>query len=262
MTQVELNTVIERHKHWLNRDCEGWENMRANLKDTNLKGLNLAFANLSKADLSNVNLALANLYYADLSEANLSKANLIEANLIGANLNGADLRNAYLNYALLKGADFVGANLKGAYSQYAILSNARLVRANLEGADLEYANLSEADLDDSEKCRQGMILTEPIKGYKKTAEGNVIELEIPEGAIVFSINNNNCRTNKAIVKKCEGVQHSWFNSSFEYREGDTIEVEEFNMQYNAECVEGIHFFRTKEEAEKYEIDDLCNRKDV
>jgi len=256
MTQVELNAVIERHKHWLNQDCNGWEDMCADLRDANLKCLDLKYANLSKADLSNANLSKANLCYADLSEANLSKANLIEANLIGANLNGADLKNAYLNYALLKGADLAGANLKGSYLQYAILSNTRLIRANLDGADLEYANLCEADLDDSEKCRQGMILTESLKGYKKTAEDNVIELEIPEGAIVFSINNNNCRTNKAIVKKCEGIQHSWFNSSFEYKEGDVIEVKEFNMQYNAECVEGIHFFRTKEEAEKYKIDDI------
>lgn len=31
MTQEELKEIIERHQHWLNEDCEDWENMRANL---------------------------------------------------------------------------------------------------------------------------------------------------------------------------------------------------------------------------------------
>ncbi len=30
MTQEELNNILKNHKHWLNKDCEDWENMRAN----------------------------------------------------------------------------------------------------------------------------------------------------------------------------------------------------------------------------------------
>ena len=29
----ELKTILENHKHWLNEDCKGWENMRADLRD-------------------------------------------------------------------------------------------------------------------------------------------------------------------------------------------------------------------------------------
>lgn len=41
MTQEELNKVIENHKHWLKEDCEGWEDMKADLSGVNLQGVNL-----------------------------------------------------------------------------------------------------------------------------------------------------------------------------------------------------------------------------
>lgn len=46
MTQQELDTIIERHQHWLKEDCEGWEGMKANLHGANLRGANLCGANL------------------------------------------------------------------------------------------------------------------------------------------------------------------------------------------------------------------------
>ena len=84
MTQEELNKILENHNHWCNEDCEGWENMRANLCESNLYG-------------------------ADLRGANLRGANLRGANLLVADLRGADLRGADL-----RGADLRGANLRGA----------------------------------------------------------------------------------------------------------------------------------------------------
>lgn len=41
MTQEELNKILEKHKHWLEEDCEGWESMRANLREANLREANL-----------------------------------------------------------------------------------------------------------------------------------------------------------------------------------------------------------------------------
>ena len=62
---IDVDKIIERHRHWLHKDVDGWEKMRANLSGANLR-------------------------WADLSEADLSEANLSEANLSGANLSGAD----------------------------------------------------------------------------------------------------------------------------------------------------------------------------
>ena len=214
MTQQELDKIVERHQHWLKKDCEGW----ADLSWANLSGADLKGANLRWADLSGANLSGANLRWADLSGANLS----------GANLSGANLRWADLRWA-------------------------NLVEANLEGANLEGANLYGAKLSEAEKYRLGRILKEPIVGYKKTAEGVVIAAEIPAGAIVFCINGTKCRTNRAKIIDMAGneVLHCQHDNSFEYRLGKEIIIEDFNLMYNVECTSGFHFFETREEAEEY-----------
>ena len=101
---------------------------------------------------------------ADLTDANLTRANLTSANLSGADLSSADLTYAYVS-----------------------------------GADLSGADLSDTILDKKEQCRKGIVLTEPITGYKKSNEGKIITLEIPIGGKVFSINNNKRSANKAKV---------------------------------------------------------------
>lgn len=57
MTHEELQKVIEQHKHWINEDCEGWQDLRADLRE---------------ADLRRANLRRANLYEANLREADLN----------------------------------------------------------------------------------------------------------------------------------------------------------------------------------------------
>ena len=66
MDEKKLKEVLENHKHWLNEDCDGWQDMKADLSE----------ANLREADLIGANLSGANLREADLSGANLREANL------------------------------------------------------------------------------------------------------------------------------------------------------------------------------------------
>ena len=74
MTQEELDKIVEQHQHWLKEDCEGWEDMKADLSRADLRRADLRRANLSGADLSGANLSGADLSGADLSGANLSGA--------------------------------------------------------------------------------------------------------------------------------------------------------------------------------------------
>ena len=241
-----LEKILEDHKHWLNRDIVGWGNMYANLNSADLSNANLSYANLRGADLSN-----ANLRGADLSNANLSYANLRGADLRGANLNGTNLRCVYLNTDL-RGANLSGANLRYANLRGANLSGADLSGANLSGADLSGADLRGANLDKEEQIRKGVKLSNSITGWKKCKDGVIVKLEIPRGAIVFSINNHKCRTDKAIVKEIFGADRAFsMHKYFSYYVGDKIEVYNFNCEYNTECAEGIHFFRTRKEAENY-----------
>ena len=84
MNNIDLKTILEKHKMWLN-DEDGGE--KADLREADLRG-------------------------ADLSGADLSGADLREADLRGADLGGADLRWADLSGTDLSGADLSGANLR------------------------------------------------------------------------------------------------------------------------------------------------------
>lgn len=89
-----LAEILERHLHWMYEDCDGWEDMRANLSFANLRDADLSYSDLRDADLFSADLRNANLYYANLRNANMCNANL---------------RNAYLSYAYLRDAKLGGA---------------------------------------------------------------------------------------------------------------------------------------------------------
>ena len=112
MTREELSTILENHKHWINEDCEGWENMKANLRYANLRYANLRGANLCCAYLCDANLCDANLCDAYLRDAYLRYANLCGANLCGSDLRGANLRDAknlpFIPYACPDTGSFIG----------------------------------------------------------------------------------------------------------------------------------------------------------
>ena len=281
ITEKKLREILEQHKLWLDsNEKEGkcadltdadltWANLYgAYLTGADLRGSNLTFANLRRADLTSADLSHTNLTSvdlsgavltdADLSDTDLSRADLAFANLSDANLSGANLTGADLSGAILSGANLTDANLTGANLTDANLSGANLIRANLRradlsGADLIWAYLTDTILDEKEQCRKGVVLTESMIGYKKSDEGKIITLETPIGAKVFSINNNKRRTNKAKVIDMQGETElsSMYNTNFKYHVGDEIEITNFDERYNVECGAGVHFFLTREEAEKY-----------
>ena len=69
MTQEELKKVLENHKHWFDEDCDGWEEMRADLRYANLRYAYLRYADLRGADLRGADLRYADLRGADLRDA-------------------------------------------------------------------------------------------------------------------------------------------------------------------------------------------------
>ena len=107
LTQKEINKIIENHKHWLNADVDGWDNMKANFSNKDLRDADLSDANLCDANLSDANLCDANLSYANLSNADLRDANLRGANLSGAYLLGVK-NMMYIPMACPEEGSFIG----------------------------------------------------------------------------------------------------------------------------------------------------------
>ena len=233
LTQKEINKIIENHKHWLNKDVDGWDNMKANFSNQDL-----SYADLSDANLHGVDLGGANLIYANLSGTNLSHANLSGANLSGADLSGADLSGANLRYANLR-------------------------YANLSDADLRSANFSDADLSDTKNMiyipmacpEEGSFI-----GFKKAVyagKNYIVKLEILADALRSSATSRKCRCNKAKVLEIQNVDgskanidvvHSIFDPSFQYKAGQIVEEPNFDDNRFNKCSKGIHFFINRQEA--------------
>lgn len=289
ISKKKLNEILVNHKHWLEQDVKGWEDMRANLSGIDLSHADLSYADLSYAVLTNVNLnwgnlegtilesadlsfadlhdaflknanlhdavlQSANLQSANLCDVNLSDAVLTRANLSDTNLQRADLSNARLHGANLIYANLRNANLSSAYLFCANLCFANLKHANLQDTDLDCANLNYADLQSAVgnliEYRKGKILDFPLTGFMRFQNDIIVTLEIPEGAIVFSTNGKICRTNTAKVVDIDGTDEAIpFFENTTYHVGDKIIDLRFNCIYSLERGSGICFFTNREDAE-------------
>ena len=217
LSKTELAPILAAHALWIAVDPAG------------------SRADLSRADLSR----------ADLSRANLYGANLYGANLYGANLYGADLYGADLYGANLYGADLSRANLSRAN-----LSRANLSRANLYGANLSRANLSRANLDAVRDLRFQIPQEGELIVYKKLSGGVIAKLRIPpEAARTATPVGRKCRAEFVEVIEGEGV--SMHDRTIKYAPGLTVRPDRYDPDIRAECLPGIHFFLTREEAEEY-----------
>ena len=237
MTQNELNKILVNHKHWINRDCEDWKNMKANLTGADLRYANLIGANLIGADLSVINLRNADLRGANLSVINLRNADLRGANLISADLSGANLSDANLSGANLSDANLIGADLRGAN-----LSGAYLLGTK----NIPFIPMACPD-------------TGAFIGYKK-ASGYILKLEILQDARRSSSTSRKCRCDKAKVLEIQNLYgdianvkevKSNYNKNFIYRLGEIVEEPNFCEDRWNECAEGIHFFINRQEAVEY-----------
>lgn len=260
MTQEELNKAIKAHRHFLLRDCKGWENMRANFHDKNLSGLDLSRAVLREADFTQAVLYEANLTGADLYQADLRWADLNDANLTDADLCNADLRNADFEGAILYRANLYDANLFSANLYNADLRNVCLDKANLTNAYLSGANLNRVTYN---TFTSFFALVCPEEGdfiaWKKV-NNIIVKLRVPEEARRSSATSRKCRCEFAKVLELQNLDGTPYNSDevINYNYAETIyKVDEFvyadswdDDRWN-ECSHGIHFFITRDEAVKY-----------
>ena len=231
----ELAKILMDHELWLK--VEGGK--CADLNDTNLKGVDLSNTDLTSANLNNAYLSNANLSNARLTNVNLRCAYLADANLSGANLIHADLRCATLISTNLEGANLTNANLLGADLR---CSKTKNVKTSIYTVGYDLA------------CPE----TGSFIGYKK-ADGCLVELLIPEDAKRSSATTKKCRCDKAKVLAIVDIDTgepkqiacSNYDSSFIYKVGETVSVDDFEEDRWSECASGIHFFINKYHAINY-----------
>ena len=139
------------------------------------------------------------------------------------------------------------------------LRGANLRGANLYGADLREANLRGANLYGAKDADFAIAMTRilpegSIYGYKKCREDVIVKLRIPAKAKRSHAFGRKCRAEFAKVVAIYGADEarSSHDPNFTYRKGDTVRpTQPFDENWVDECSTGIHFFITREEAEKY-----------
>lgn len=228
----------------------------AKIHRSSFEGANLAEASFMDAAISHTNMEKTIMARADITGASLYVVLMCGADLSGASFEGSKLGHVNMRMAVLSSANFASAQIRESCCfEHAHLTNATFASASIWiDTSFDFADLHGCEFDGEEKNRLGRILDRPVTGYKKSMEGDIVTLEIPAGAIVFSVNNRKCRTNRAKVVDTNGKPElsSIFDRGFKYRVGDEIVPKgEFDLMYNAECASGIHFFLTREEAERY-----------
>ena len=153
----------------------------------------------------------------------------------------------------------------------AVLREADMRGADMSGADMRWADMSGADMSGADMS--GVVGIESVKNlfyplscpekgeytaFKK-ANGNIVELRIPLDAKRSSATGRKCRASKAIVVSITTIDggparnevRSDFDSSFVYRVGETVEVQNFDENRWNECAPGIHHYITREEAMRH-----------
>jgi len=276
--EYTLEEILERHLHWLNEDCDGWENMRANLHNIDLSNVDLSNVDLSLADLSFTNLSYINLSGANLSCANLSGTKLYDANLCDANLHNIILYDAELSYSRLCNAELCDASLSDVNLRHSDLYKVNLCNANLHDVNLRGANLCDANLCNTNLYNVNLRganlynaknipfipLACPSEGsfiaWKKVKR-NLIKLEIPENAKRCSAATQKCRASEAKVlgiytldgkkTKLKNIVNRYEDSVIDYIVGETIYPDSFDENRWNECSHGIHFFINKQDAIDY-----------
>jgi hypothetical protein len=243
ISKEELDTILENHKHWIKKDVEGWENMRADLSETNLRSAKLYGANLYGANLRGADLCGADLSVTNLSETNLRGADLRGVNLFDSNLRGANLIGSKLSGAILIGSDLYGAILPDQETMKFVCPLCCPEEGSFIGWKKAYVV---TDL-------LGYCIKIPV----------IVKLLILNTAKRLSCTGRKCRCNEAEVLDIQSVEFgtsiaglfqeafSSHDVNFKYKIGKTVRVEDFDDNRWNECSTGIHFFITRQEAVNY-----------
>ena len=235
----ELKKIVERHQHFLNSDCENWQDMQAIFLHRTFRGINL----------SGLDLRGAIFYSVSFNNIKMKNINLHGATFQYSTFYCADCEDADLGYA-----DFL----------YSSLCETNLTNADLTGANFCCSSLDDAILANTKMPNIPFVCPDSgaFVGWKKCLDDDIhdviVKLLIPEDAKRLSSIGRKCRCDKAIVLEIKDMNgkdinkaYSVHDPSFVYKVGETVSVSDFNNNRWVECAEGIHFFINKQEAIGY-----------
>ena len=268
ISQSKLKTAIANHEKWL-KNKKGGRMLRLNnydLTGLDFSGHNLSHASMQDSIIDDVDFGNCVLDDADFTNSRLRRANFHDADCTDCNFENADCTEC----------DFIRANLSNAHLEntcfyLSTFKETKLTNAMAYGADFRECDFDDCDLTSihTDEDTAGFYLTCPEKGeftaFKKAelygcGERVIVELKVPASARRSSACSRKCRVSKAKVvsitsldgkKKYTQNAYSMHSSSFVYKIGQTVEVNNFDKNRWNECSTGIHCFITRDEAVHY-----------
>ena len=201
----------------------------------------------------------------DLSGYNLSGIDFTlssfeNVRLENVDFSGAAVENVLFDGCSVKGAVFRNVNMKTASMRYCDMTGCDIRGANLFGAVLEHAKLDGIISDErTQWFRMHCPEKGAILGYKKCVNDRLVQLLIPADAKRTSATLPSCRCSKAKVltiksfDSTEEFDEAWslVDENFVYHKGEWVEVSDFNEDRWMDSTTGLHFWMSREEANRY-----------
>lgn len=262
ITEEEFNKMLDKHERWLRKEDGGEKLILTNCILENYSNI------IVKRNLKN-----AEFYNCDINNLRMSDCILEDAAFVTCKIKYLYFSHCNFAYSL-----FVNC----------ILSNNKFYANNLRLCDIKESNLEICSFDDTNlsgvriiNCKLRNIITNNTTsfynlqcpeegsfiGFKKAyIEENdykvpvIIKLKITEDSLRSSANSRKCRCSKAKVlsisyldgTECnDKIANSAYDSSFTYKVGEILEIDNFDKNRWHECSTGIHFFITRDEAINY-----------
>lgn len=267
-------------------DLSGSSFVKAKLVGTNLKGAKLNRTVFMDVDLTDAVLDDVNALYGTIEHSNLTRVHAVCANFNhcrmwnncwkDSNLAFSQMLLAKLCDGDFEGADLINCNLYMADIDYACFDNADLSYADMrlteysywasfKGADMKYVILDGSPINDN-AVEGAKNLHIPMLcpgegsfiGWKKCRDNRVMKIQVTEGASRTGGYADAIRASEIFIleiydgdKTCsEAVCLS--DEELIYHKGDVVrDTEEFDPSLLHDG-EGIHFFLSRTEAERFE----------
>jgi len=142
MNQQEVDEILERHRHYLAKDCDGWEDMKADFTNADIFNVIIEEIDLSKVSFKNANMLFVNFRYCTLQSVDFSNAILRNVSFYLTD----DLSRSYFVRAFICNCDFDRSDMSRCYMIKATIVNTTFVHTNLTNVNLGESTIRNCSL--------------------------------------------------------------------------------------------------------------------
>ena len=283
--QEAWDLLVEKHQHYLKRDCADWGKCRMYLQGAIIHNVKSENVDLRDVFIHKSCILSSTFIKVDFRGSSMVNNEYIDSHIIGSVFKASCMRLSCIKNTTLKGSDFSNVNMNDSYLANVEVNNTRFDHAFVNNSKIYDVNFSYASIigtkfensefsfvrmekEQSSEClninfHMNCPDTGSFIGWKCAKVGIygcIVKLEIPEDAKRVSGLTRKCRCDKAKVLEIQAldgtpindsVARSMYCSAFTYRVGEVVVSDDFCDDRTVSCTHGIHFFITRSEAVQY-----------